>query len=67
MDEWFRTPAFAALIDGMLASSKQVMSNRLNISLIRQKWNAHKKGQMNCGLVIWKYLYLTRWYQLYFE
>lgn len=67
MDEWFRTPAFASLIDGMLANSKQVMSNRLNISLIRQKWNAHKKGQMNCGLVIWKYLYLTRWYQLYFQ
>lgn len=66
MDEWFREPKFAGYISTMLASENQPMSERLNIPVIRTKWAAHLSKRENNGPIIWKYLYLTRWNQLYF-
>lgn len=67
MDDWFRTPGFVTLIDGMLADPHQPMASRLNMAVIRERWEAHKAGHHNHGAALWKYLYLTRWHQLYFE
>lgn len=66
MDDWFREPRFAQYISTMLASEQQPMASRLNVSVIRTKWEAHLAKHENNGAAIWKYLYLTRWHQLYF-
>jgi asparagine synthase (glutamine-hydrolysing) len=67
MDDWFREPRFACYISTMLASDLQPMASRLEIPVIRAKWEAHLAKQENNGAAIWKYLYLTRWHQLYFH
>ena len=67
MDSWLREPGFVEIIGNMLASEHQPMASRLNITTIRKKWSDHITGKANNATVIWKYLYLTRWHQLYFN
>jgi asparagine synthase (glutamine-hydrolysing) len=67
MDQWFREPRFAEFINDMLGSMNQPMASRLNIPILRAKWEAHLAKRENNGAAIWKYLYLTRWHQLYFH
>jgi asparagine synthase (glutamine-hydrolysing) len=67
MDSWFREPDFVQYMNTTLAASVQPMAFRLNIPVIKAKWEAHLSGRENNGAVLWKYLYLTRWYQLFFQ
>jgi asparagine synthase (glutamine-hydrolysing) len=67
MDDWFRTPAWVEYIDAMLNSDVQPMANYLSLELIKKKWTAHKEHRENNSQAIWKYVYLTRWYNIYFN
>jgi len=67
MDAWFRESVFVSYIDNMLQSPDQPMEKYLNLSYVKEKWIKHKSGTENNGTTIWKYLFLTRWYQLYFK
>lgn len=65
MDEWFRSDKFISLIDKLLRSNRQPMSKYLDIDYIKRKWFDHKNGKGNNGQIIWKYLFLTRWYDIF--
>lgn len=67
MDDWFRTPEWVTYIDDLLSSPKQPMCDYLDLDLVKKKWGAHKLNQQNNSQAIWKYVYLTRWYNIYFE
>lgn len=66
MDKWLREPAFIALIDELLKLQKQPMQKYLDIAYINNKWEKHKTGKENNGEVVWKYVYLTKWYNAFF-
>jgi asparagine synthase (glutamine-hydrolysing) len=66
MDKWLREQEFVQLIDNMLYAPNQPMDKYLNITYIKDKWKKHKTGKENNGQVLWKYLYLTRWFNMFF-
>lgn len=67
MDKWFREPDFIKYIDDMFKEDNQTMSKYLNIDFVQKKWQRHKENIEDNAQIIWKYVYLTRWYKLYFE
>lgn len=67
IDEWLRQPNLSSYVEGVFRLPDQPMASRLNIPFIKKKWEAHRAGRANYGNIIWKYIYLTRWYQLYFK
>jgi len=67
MDKWFREKDFINYIDDMLNSPEQPMYNYLNIDYVKNKWNKHKANIENNGQIIWKYVYLTQWYNVFFK
>lgn len=66
MDNWFREPNFIKYVDGMLNKTEQPMQEYLNINHVKEKWEKHKENKENNSKIIWKYLYLTRWHELFF-
>ncbi len=67
MDSWFRKREFVKYIDYMLKAKYQPMNKYLNLEYIRKKWDLHKKKKENNGKIIWKYIFLTRWYKIFFD
>ena len=67
MDIWFRDSKFVEYIDNLLSSSYQPMEQYLNLNYIKNKWVKHKENKENNGQIIWKYIFLTRWYKIFFD
>ncbi len=66
MDKWFREEPLKSEIEKMLSEKNQAMLKYLNIDFIKQKWHEHLAGKNN-GSTIWKYFYLTKWSNYYFN
>lgn len=67
MSEWLKSENFKALIDEMLTSPIQPMKKYLNINYIKGLWERHKSNKGDFSSEIWKYFYLTKWYNIYFK
>jgi asparagine synthase (glutamine-hydrolysing) len=67
MDKWLREPDFIIMIDEMLRSQKQPMKKYLDINYINKKWEKHKVGTENNGYLVWKFIYLNKWYEKFFN
>ena len=67
MDKWLREPEFVRLIDEMLNAQHQPMEKYLDLKYVKDKWGKHKISKENNGQVVWKYFYLTRWYNTFFN
>ncbi|MCS6819291.1 MAG: asparagine synthase (glutamine-hydrolyzing) [Chitinophagales bacterium] len=67
MDRWMKEKIFYDKLGDMIHSSNQNMKNYLNLNYVRKCFEEHIKGRKNHSVTLWKYMYLTRWYQLFFE
>ncbi|MDD3877306.1 MAG: asparagine synthase (glutamine-hydrolyzing) [Bacteroidales bacterium] len=66
MDRWFREPIFLEEMNDLLFNSEQPMAKFLDIDFVKTKWKEHLEGKNN-GALIWKYFYLTKWYNINFK
>lgn len=67
MDEWLRSDLLSATIDELLSSKEQPMEKYLSINKVKTLWAEHKEGNKDHSTPIWKYLYLTKWHNIYFN
>lgn len=65
MDLWFREKDFISYIYSLLKMGEPTMKPFLDITFIKNKWEPHKLSKVNNGNIIWKYLFLTRWYLIF--
>lgn len=65
MDSWMREDHFVKEVNKMLSEKRQPMEKYLDLEFVKAKWDLHQKGENNSS-VVWKYYYLTKWYNLYF-
>lgn len=67
MAKWMRSDSFKKEIEKMLESSNQPMKKYLNLSFIKKIWKKHLLNKGDFSSEIWKYFYLTKWYNIYFK
>jgi asparagine synthetase B (glutamine-hydrolysing) len=67
MDKWMRTNDFIDIMDAMIERVDQPMEKYLNLRYIKKIWKIHKSNKGDYSSEIWKYFYLTKWYNIYFK
>ena len=67
MGKWLNSDSFQKEIDNMIESTDQPMEKYLNLRYIKKKWKTHKSNKGDYSSEIWKYFYLTKWYNIYFK
>ena len=67
MGKWMRSEFFQKEIKKMLESSNQPMKKYLNLIYIKKIWEKHMLNKGDFSSEIWKYFYLTKWYNIYFK
>lgn len=67
MGEWLKSDSLRKTIDELLSLNEQPMGKYLSVNKIKSLWIEHKEGKKDHSAPIWKYLYLTKWYNIYFQ
>jgi asparagine synthase (glutamine-hydrolysing) len=67
MNKWMRTNDFIDIMDAMIERNDQPMLEYLNLDYVKTCWEKHKSNKGDYSSEIWKYFYLTKWYNTYFN
>jgi asparagine synthase (glutamine-hydrolysing) len=67
MDKWMRSDVFIDELNKLLNEPFQPMEKYLNLKHVRKCWEDHCDTKKNYSPIIWKYFYLTKWYNIYFK
>ena len=67
MGKWLKSSSFQKEIDNMIEITDQPMKEYLNLSYIKKVWEKHKSNKGDFSSEIWKYYYLTKWYNIFFK
>lgn len=67
MAKWLNSDSFQKEIDNMIESTDQPMEKYLNLRYLKRIWKNHKSNKGDYSSEIWKYFYLTKWYNIYFK
>jgi asparagine synthase (glutamine-hydrolysing) len=66
-EKWMREPEFIEKLKTTINMPYQPMEKYLNIDYIKKCFQEHISGKNTHTPTLWKYFYLTRWHQLFFE
>ena len=67
MGKWMKSRVFINEVDKMIESREQPMKKYLDLKYIKKVWAKHKSNNGDFSSEIWKYFYLTKWYNTYFN
>jgi asparagine synthase (glutamine-hydrolysing) len=66
-DEWFRTPAWQAIIEEVIFSQSFKDRNLINPEIVMKKYKKHLEGEINCASEIWKWIHLELWFREFID
>jgi len=66
-DEWFRTPEFQNLVNGILNSTRFKNRNLINVDVAKKQYQQHLNKKINCSKEIWKWIHLELWFREFID
>jgi len=66
-DEWFRTPEFQNLVNGILNSTRFKNRNLINVDVAKKQYQQHLNEKINCSKEIWKWIHLELWFREFID
>ncbi len=67
MDAWMRTSRFEKQLESTIYAEEQPLSDYFELGFIKKAFEEHKTGAKNNSQVLWKFFYLSKWYQMFFK